>query len=187
MAAYGNGSDVTYQSVYNELRRRAQYFLSGERPGHTLQPTEIVHEVWLRMASVNPVALHSKDDFLAFAGKVMRNLLVDYARNRKAVRHGGNHVRVDLPDDAIFSDDNAFLILEVDELLDHLSVLDERASKVVELRFFGGFTEEEICGALEISLRTVKRDWDFAKLWMRSNLQQRAGEGAAPAPSIFTS
>jgi RNA polymerase sigma factor (TIGR02999 family) len=161
---------------------RAQYFLSGERPGHTLQPTEIVHEVWLRMKSVSPEALQNRDAFLAFAGKVMRNLLVDYARSRNAERHGGNYARVDLPDEMLFSDNNVVLILQVDELIKTLSVIDKRAATVVEMRFFAGLNEEEIAEALDVSVRTVKRDWGFAKAWMRAQLSESASEGGEAAP-----
>jgi len=174
---------VTYQSVYRELRGRAQYFLSGERPGHTLQPTEIVHEVWMRMKSVDPGLLQNRDDFLALAGKVMRNLLVDYARTRNATRRGGAYTRVDLPAEVLFSEDNAFLILEVDELLNHLAEIDERAAAVIEMRFFAGLTETEIAHALAVSVRTVKRDWGFAKVWLRANLRDGAIKSSHPLSS----
>ena len=166
---------ISYQSVYRELRKRAQYFLSGERRGHTLQPTEIVHEVWVRMTSVDPKAMQNRDGFLALAGIVMRNLLVDYARARKAARRGGEYVRVDLPDEVLFSEDNWLMILEVDDLVKQLALIDDRAATVVEMKFFAGLTEEEIGQTLGVSVRTVKRDWGFAKAWMRASLERRTG------------
>lgn len=162
-------SDRFYESAYRELRRRAKYFLSSERAGHTLQPTEIVHEVWLRLRSIDPSILSQRSQFLAIAGRVMRNLLVDYARARGCERRGGDYKRVEFPLQ-IFSHNDLSTIILIDEMLQQLTAVDPRAAKVVELRFFGGLTEAETAGALGVSERTVKRDWGFAKLWIRSNL-----------------
>jgi RNA polymerase sigma factor (TIGR02999 family) len=167
-------SKISYELVYRELRRRAQYFLSAERPNHTLRPTEIVHEVWLRLKSADLGAIRSRDEFLALAGRVMRNLLVDYARGKKALRRGGDFLRVQLPSEILSSEDNMQLILEVDDLLEQLATIDARAATVVEMRFFGGLTKEEISEALSVSVRTVKRDWGFAKIWIRASLEERS-------------
>jgi RNA polymerase sigma factor (TIGR02999 family) len=180
---------VSYQSVYRELRRRARYFLSGERPGHTLQPTEVVHEVWIRMKSVDPSILASREEFLALAAKVMRNLLVDYARGKKAARRGGARTRVELSPEILFSEDNTCLILEIDELLKQLAEVDQRAATVVEMKFFAGLTDAEIGETLSVSSRTVKRDWDFAKTWIRRILEQpdddvELQDGLTPTPAI---
>jgi RNA polymerase sigma factor (TIGR02999 family) len=136
------------------------------------------------MTSVDPKAWENRDGFLALAGTIMRNLLVDYARARKAQRRGGEYVRVDLPNEILFSEDNSLMILEVDELVKQLAVVDKRAAAVVEMKFFAGLTEEEIGQTLAVSVRTVKRDWGFAKAWMRASLEGRNGgeDGLSGAP-----
>jgi RNA polymerase sigma-70 factor, ECF subfamily len=172
-------SEIPYEIIYRALRRRARYFLSGEPRGHSWQPTEVVHEVWIRMQSGNGGIPYKQSEFLPVAGKVMRNLLVDYARKKKTVKNGGKWVRIDFNANLSITDDSVPAILELDELLENLAKIDERAAKVVELRFFGGITEEQITKVLNVSLRTVKRDWEFAKIWMRANMN--GGEAQAGA------
>jgi RNA polymerase sigma factor (TIGR02999 family) len=177
MAEPSPGNDDLYESAYNELRRRAKYFLSTERPGHTLRPTEIVHEAWIRMRAVDSGILERRDQFLALAGRVMRNLLVDYARSRGAKRRGGDYTRVELSPN-LFSTESILPILVIDEILNQIAAIDPRVAQVVELRFFAGLTEDDVARVLGISSRTVKRDWGFAKAWIRSNL---GGKSSKPS------
>ena len=132
----GNSDDRFSEAIYNELRRRAQFFLRGERPGHTLQPTEIVHEAWLRLSSADDNFALDRTRFLSLAGCVMRNILVDYARRRGAVRHGGNMVRADFSAAVLFSQENYQQILEIDKALSRLALIDLKTAQIVELRFF---------------------------------------------------
>jgi RNA polymerase sigma factor (TIGR02999 family) len=168
----GDDDGRLFEAIYKELRRRARFFLRGERPGHTLQPTEIVHEAWLRMSSRDKNLVHDQSHFLALAGCVMRNLLVDYARKRGSVRRGGNFARAELDGEFLFSLDDHLQVLEVDKALTRLSGIDPRAAKIVELRFFAGLTEAEIARVVKVSERSVKRDWSFAKAWMRTALDE---------------
>jgi RNA polymerase sigma factor (TIGR02999 family) len=161
------------EAIYKELRQRARFFLRGERPGHSLQSTEIVHEAWLRLSALDKNLASDKNHFLAIAGCVMRNLLVDHARKRKAVRRGGDLARTRLDGEFLFSLDDHLQVLEVDKALTRLAAIDPRAAKIVELRFFAGLTEPEIARAVNASERSVKRDWAFAKAWMRTVLDEK--------------
>jgi RNA polymerase sigma factor (TIGR02999 family) len=156
--------------VYPELRRLAQHYMKGERPGHTLQATAVVHEVYIRMFGAEPVAWQNRAHFLAVAAQQMRHILVDHARARGAEKRGGNLLTVELDGaNAVASlrDEN---VLALDEVLARLEVLDGNASRVVELRFFGGLTEKETSEALDISVSTVKRKWEFARAWLFDQL-----------------
>ncbi len=166
----GHSDDRFSEAIYNELRRRAQFYLRGERAGHPLQPTEIVHEAWLRISSAPHNLLLDRTRFLALAGCIMRNILVDCARRRGAVRHGGDMVRADFNAAILFSQENYQQILEVDRALSKLALIDMRTAQIVELRFFAGLTESEVAATLNMSERSVKRDWSFAKAWMRTSL-----------------
>lgn len=156
--------------VYDELRRIAAACLRNEGPGHSVQPTDLVHELYLRIfapGSVNPV---DRKHLFAIAARQMRRILVDHARRRNAQKRGGG-LLVDLdqaPEPAAKLQD----VLMVDEALSRLAELDERAAQVVELRFFAGATEQETAEALEISVNTVKRDWDFARAWLYKALKE---------------
>ncbi len=162
---------LLFEAVYKELRRRAHFFLRRERPGHTLQPTEVVHEAWLRLCSAESGRPLDRTRFLALAGCVMRNILVDYARKRGAVRHGGAMVKTDFGDPFLFCHENYLQILEIDKALTRLAAIDPRIAELVELRFFAGLTEAEAAEVLNVSPRSVKRDWSFAKAWMRTSLE----------------
>ncbi len=151
--------------VYPELRRIAAYYLRRERPGHTLQATALVNEVYLRMAGQTE-RFQNRAHFLAVAAQSMRRILVDHARQHRASKRGGLREKVDLEglDQASPLPDSKLLAL--DEALLRLSEWDARQAKVVELRFFGGMTEEEIGEVLSMSARTVKRDWKHARAWL---------------------
>jgi RNA polymerase sigma factor (TIGR02999 family) len=157
--------------VYDELRRRARHYLRGERPNHTLTPTALVHEVYLRMVNIDQVDWHDRTHFLALAARHMRRILVDSARARRYQKRGGGAVNVTFDEGLAVSDRGPDLVA-LDDALDVLALHDERKARVVELRFFGGLTNEEIAAALEISTDTVTRDWQMAKLWLRRELKK---------------
>jgi RNA polymerase sigma factor (TIGR02999 family) len=159
--------------VYRELRRLADHYLRAERVGHTIQPTALVHEVYLRLVAQDHPDWKNRAHFLAVAAQAMRRVLVDYARARQTAKRAGNIVRVDVdglePGDELPIDE----ILVVDEALDRLAQLDPQQTRIVELRYFAGLTVEETAEAVGISPRTVKRDWAIASAWLRSELSQR--------------
>lgn len=154
--------------LYNDLRRLAAHCLRTERGGHTLQPTALVHEAYLRLMDQTRAGWQNKAQFMAVAAQLMRRILVDYARERLAAKRGGGPARVDLDAvDAGGAIDVSEEVLAVDEALARLAALDPQQARVVELRYFGGMTVEETAEALDISPRTVKRDWAMAKAWLR--------------------
>jgi RNA polymerase sigma factor (TIGR02999 family) len=157
--------------AYDELRRLATHYLRGERIEHTLQPTALVHEAYLRLLGNGETRWKSRAHFLAFAARTMRHILINYAVARNRVKRGGeNAVKVTLDEALGFYDERDIGITAVDEALRSLEAVDARQARVVELRFFGGLTIEEIAEVLEISPATVKREWATAKLWLRSEL-----------------
>ena len=157
--------------VYDELRRRARHYLCGERPNHTLTPTALVHEVYMRMVNIDQVDWRDRTHFFALAARQMRRLLVDSARARRYQKRGGGALNVTFEEGLVATDRSPDL-LALDDALDVLALQDERKAKVVELRFFGGLTNEEIAAALGISTDTVTRDWQMAKLWLRREMKR---------------
>jgi RNA polymerase sigma factor (TIGR02999 family) len=157
--------------VYPDLRKLAGHCLRGERPGHTLQPTALVNEVYLRILGKQAVAWQDRSHFLAVAGRVMRRILVDHARGRNAAKRGGGIAPGNLDEPLAITDDRTELVLAVHECLERLSQLDKRQAQVVEMRFFGGLTEDEIAAVLGISSRTVKREWIMARAWLYAELK----------------
>jgi RNA polymerase sigma-70 factor, ECF subfamily len=156
--------------VYAELRRLAHNYLSRERPGHTLQATALVHEVYLRLIPQGEATWEDRAKFVGIAAHVMREILVEYARSRNRVKRGGEHVRLPLQDDVAHIDADLGLWEDLDRALDRLAELDPRQSKVVELRYIGGLTVEETAQVLGVSTKTVKRDWSIARAWLRREL-----------------
>jgi RNA polymerase sigma-70 factor (ECF subfamily) len=158
-------------AVYNELRRLAASFLQRERSEHTLQPTALVHEAYLRLADQRHLGWESRAHLLAISARMMRRILTNHAVARAAERRGGKDaVRLTL-DDAIEVYDSAGpKLLDLEESLQKLEKLDPRQAQVVEMRFFGGLTVEEIAGVLDVSPRTVKSEWSVAKRWLRREL-----------------
>jgi RNA polymerase sigma-70 factor, ECF subfamily len=157
--------------VYSELRKIAAFHLRRERSGHTLQPTALVNEAYLRLTRANLGSLTDRAHFFAVASRVMRRILVDYARSHFASKRGGHLVREDLggiPEPRMHSAEE---FLALDEALSRLATWDDRQSRIVELRFFGGLTEEEIAHVLNLSARTVKREWAMARAWLQSQLE----------------
>jgi RNA polymerase sigma factor (TIGR02999 family) len=159
--------------VYAELRALASRFLRAERTGHTLQPTALVHEAYLRLVEQDHADWKDRAHFLAVAAQLMRRILVDYARGRATAKRGGVAVRIEIEGLELEGERlQVEEILGVDQALDRLAVLDPQQSRVVELRYFAGLTVEEAAEALGISPRTVKRDWAMAAAWLRSELFQ---------------
>ncbi len=158
--------------VYDELRRLARCHMRGERPGHTLQPTALANEAYLRLIDAQQIQWHDRAHFFAMASRLMRRVLVDHARAHRADKRGGHDVRVSLDRAlglAVGAD--SLDLVALDDALDTLAKLDERKRDVVELRFFGGLSVEETAAVLKVSSDTVTRDWNFAKSWLRRELR----------------
>jgi RNA polymerase sigma factor (TIGR02999 family) len=149
--------------VYEQLRRVARVHLATEREGHTLNTTALVHETYLKLVDQTRVEWSDRAQFFAVASMAMRRILVDHARKHATVKRGGSRKRVPLDAANLSVEDRAHTILELDQALTRLADIDERLSKVVECRFFGGMTEEETAEALGVSARTVRSDWATAK------------------------
>lgn len=158
--------------VYGELRRIAAYHMRGERPGHTLQPTALVHEAYMRLVAQD-TDWHDRAHFFAIAAQSMRRVLVDYARRRKSTKRGGTWKRLEMEEVIALNDVQLDDIVEIDRALERLAIWDPRQCRVVEMRFFAGLDEEEIAAVEGISTRTVKRDWKMARAWLRGQLSSQ--------------
>ena len=156
--------------VYEELRRLAHRFMSSERPDHTLQTTALVNEAYIRLADQTDARWQDRTHFFAGAARMMRHILVDYARGRQRAKRGAGAVRVELTDHAIVTENQVELVVELNEALERLGNLDRGASQVVELKYFGGMNYDEIADVLSVSAITVRRDWEFAKAWLHNEL-----------------
>ena len=170
------------EQVYPQLRRMARQYMKNERLGNTLQATALVHEVYLRLVDVAKVEWRERAQFFAMAAQMMRRILVDAARSRASQKRGGMAPKVNFDETAVLSPAPDRSILAVDEALTAFSRLAPRQAKVVELRYFGGLTEEEIVAALKISPRTVRRDWDLARAWLLRELSHTIGKPSIPQP-----
>jgi RNA polymerase sigma factor (TIGR02999 family) len=157
--------------VYDELRRIARRYMRNERAGNTLQTTALVNEVYLRLVDVKNVDWQQRAQFFAISAQMMRRILVDAARARGSHKRGGGAVRVNVDEALVASPERDSSLLALDEALEAFSKLAPRQAKVVELRYFGGLSEEDTAQALKISPRTVRRDWDFAKSWLTRELR----------------
>jgi RNA polymerase sigma factor (TIGR02999 family) len=155
--------------VYDELRRLAAYKLANESPGQTLQPTALVHEAWLRLSRTDR-SWQDRTHFFRTAAEWMRRILIDNARRKQQIRHGGGQQRVELDGLELPDDFDHGRLLEVNEALDRLAMQDETKAEVVKLRFFAGLENREIAELLGISERTVERAWRFAKAWLLAEL-----------------
>ena len=164
--------DRLFPLVYQGLRRIAHRQLSHERPDLTLGTTALVHEAYLKLVDQTRAQWADRSQFFAISARAMRRILVDHARQHLAGKRGGRRERVNLDEETLSLDQRADLLVAVDEALDRLRSVDERASRVVECRFFGGFTEEETAAALGITDRTVRRDWARAKGWLYDALRE---------------
>ena len=167
--------DRLFVLVYEELRRRAGQQIRRERQGHTLRPTALVHEAYLRLIGQDRIKWQNRAQFFAIASEMMRRVLVDHARERKAAKRGGPAVRVALEEDVAAIEAREVDLIALDGALDDLAALDPRQSRVVELRFFGGLGNAEIADVLEVSRATVDRDWRFARTWLYRRLATAKG------------
>jgi len=158
--------------VYEELRRMARRYMKNERPGNTLQTTALVNEVYLRLVDVKNVDWQHRAQFFAISAQMMRRVLVDAARARGSRKRGGGAFKVNIDETAVMTPEPDASIMALDEALEAFSRVAPRQAKVVELRYFGGLSEEEIVEVLKISPRTVRRDWDFAKAWLMRELSR---------------
>lgn len=160
--------------VYEDLRNLARKYFRDERPDHTLQPTALVHEAYIRMVDQTRVGWKDRTHFFAVAAKVMRRVLVDYARARKRIRRGGERRKIELDSRLSPTDMSELDILALHEAIEKLSTLDEREAQIVEMRFFSGMNVEEVAEALGVSKRTVEGDWRHAKAWLRVQFADEA-------------
>ncbi len=162
--------------VYNELRALAQSYLKQERPDHTLQATALVHEAYMKLIKQEDVEWQNRAHFFGVAAQAIRRILVDHARHHQREKRGGDRQRVHLNEDVALEDHSDLDLLALDEAMDKLADFHERASRVVELRFFGGLSREEVAEFLGISLRTVSDDWRMARAWLRRELAEELRE-----------
>jgi RNA polymerase sigma factor (TIGR02999 family) len=158
--------------VYQELHRLAHQYMSRERPGHTLQTSALVNEAFLKLADQRDVQWQNRAHFIGIAGQMMRRILVDYARNRGFAKRGGNALQVSLDEELIVSEERSAEVVALDDALQSLARLDERKSRLVELRFFGGLSIEETAEVLGVSPGTVMRDWTLAKAWLQREMSE---------------
>jgi RNA polymerase sigma factor (TIGR02999 family) len=181
LLAWSDGDEAALQAlipiVHDELHRIAAACMAGERAGHSLHTTALVNEAYLRLVGTRRVNWQNRAHFLAMAARLMRRILVDFARSKQYQKRGAGAVRVTLVDDIALSSEPGRDLVALDEALEALAVVDERKSRVIELRFFGGLTVNETAETLRISPETVMRDWKVAKAWLLRQLRQ-SGSGS---------
>jgi RNA polymerase sigma factor (TIGR02999 family) len=169
-----NARDQLFAVIHPQLRQIAAHFLHEERADHTLEPNALVNELYMRLLGAQPITYQDRAHFFAIAARTMRRILIDHARARVAEKRGGEQQRVNLSAvDGWKPVDHNEDITALDELLGKLETADPRAARVVELRFFGGLSEDEVAEVLSVSVITVKRDWKVARAWLMSRLQSR--------------
>jgi len=179
LLAWNNGDNSTLDRivplVHAELRRLAKHYMRRERAGHTLQPTALINEAYLRLIDGPRVPWQNRAHFFGIAARLMRRILVDFARERNFKKRSGGH-QVSLNAANVFSPAQNTDVLALDEALNALAAIDDRKARVVELRHFGGLTEKEIAAVLKVSGETVRRDWRLAKAWLLRRLSEGTGE-----------
>ncbi|HXG94536.1 MAG TPA: sigma-70 family RNA polymerase sigma factor [Blastocatellia bacterium] len=180
LAAWSEGDEAALEKltplVYNELHRLAKRFMGRERPGHLLQTTALVNEAYMRLISRQKVSWQNRAHFFAMAARMMRHILVDFARAQQCARRGGDALRVSLSEAAQVAEQQTGDLVALDDALARLAELDARQSKVVELRFFGGLRHEEVAEVLKVSVGTVRRDWSLARAWLHRELSKGGNE-----------
>ena len=159
--------------VYKELKRSARFLMSKERSDHTLQPTALVHEAFLRLTKLSEIKWNDHRHFYHFVSQLMRQVLVDHARLHAAEKRGSHSIHFSVDDLQIPAEERANSILFLDESLERLAQFDENQAKIVEMRYFGGMKNDEIAEAMEISVRTVIREWESARLWLYRDLNKK--------------
>ena len=176
LARWKDGDEAALQElvpiVHEELRRLARRQMAGERPGHTLQPTALVNEAYLRLVNLKKMQWQDRAHFFAMAARLMRRILVDFARSRGYEKRGGGAKQVSFTEALAVAEGQPTDVVALNDALEALAHVDERKSRVVELRFFGGLTVEETAEVLNVSRETVKRDWTFAKMWLLRHLRK---------------
>jgi RNA polymerase sigma factor (TIGR02999 family) len=174
LANWSHGDDAALEEltplVYEELRRLAHHFMEGQRPDHTLQTTVLVNEAYLRLADQTNPNWQDRAHFFAVAARAMRQILVNYAKSSRAQKRGGGALKVELDEAALVSPEESKEIVDLHEALERLAALDSRKAQVVELKYFGGLNYDEMAEVLKISRVTVRRDWEFAKVWLYTEL-----------------
>lgn len=174
LLAWGQGDEAALERlmplVHNELKRVARHQMANERPGHTLQTTALVNEAYLKLIDVSQVKWQNRAHFFAMSSRLMRRILVDFARSRHYQKRGGGAQKVSL-DEGMLSTERGSDLLALDDALTALAAVDIRKSQVVEMRFFGGLSVEETAEALHVSVDTVMRDWKLAKVWLLRELK----------------
>ena len=174
LLAWSNGDKSALERlipvVHNELHRLAHRYMNRERPGHMLQTTALVNEAYLRLIDTSHVRWQNRAHFFAVSAQLMRRILVDFARSRNYLKRGGNAVQVSLDEALAISPEQDADLVALDQALDALAAIDERKTRVVELRFFGGLSIEETAEVLKVSPDTVMRDWRLAKVWLLREL-----------------
>lgn len=182
LQAWGDGDERALEQlmplVYEELHRAAHRYMAREAPGHTLQTTALVNELYLRLGGLRPGKLKDRAHFLALCARLMRRILTDFARSRRSLKRGGRTQHVPLDEALIVSQEPRADLLSLHEALEHLETIDQRKSQVVELRFFGGLSVKETAEVLNVSPETVYRDWRLAKDWLLSELRHAHVNGA---------
>lgn len=161
--------DQLFPLVYKELRQRAARYLRRERPAHTLQPTALVHEAYLRLSGRNE-GWSDRAQFFAVTSQIMRRILVDHARARRAAKRSGRRMQITLTEEVAAPDTREVDLLALDDALEQLAAADPRQARLVELRFFGGMTNEEVASVLGVSEATVYREWRLAKAWLYQSI-----------------
>ena len=183
LRAWGRGDlqarDELVPVVYRELRRRAGAYLRRERSDHTLQPTALVHEAYLRLTAQDRVAWQNRAHFFAIAAQMMRRVLVDHAREHQAAKRPGAHLKVMLDDRIGAAQPRACELIMVDEALIELERIDPRQAQIVELRYFGGLSEPEVAAVLSVSRATVTREWQTARAWLYRRLTTGRSRGTS--------
>jgi RNA polymerase sigma factor (TIGR02999 family) len=159
--------------VYDDLKKRASRYMKHQRPGHSLQTTGLVHEAFIKLVDKNEIEWQDRQHFFAIASKVMRRILIDYARQRTRVKRGGKNENLPFEETKhILPPENSRVdLLILDEALNSLASFDDRLARIVELKYFGGLTLDEIAELLNVSRTTVKRDWNIAKAWLKQHLE----------------
>jgi RNA polymerase sigma factor (TIGR02999 family) len=165
-------ADKIFETIYDELRRLASSLMSRQRPDHTLQPTALVHEAYARLIDQKRIDWKDRAHFFRMAAKAMRHVLIDHARQRAAVKRGGDWQKITLDEQLAPGLDLDLEIIEIDEALTRLEEVNERMARVVEFRVFSGMTAKEVGHVLSISRRTVQEDWHVAKMWLARELAE---------------